>query len=273
LNRHNEDQAQRQEFEKVVNWLSTADYSKKQNDSYSRRQPGTGEWLLNSAKFQAWLTSESQTLFCPGIPGAGKIILASIVIDHLLNKMAPDTGVGVAYIYVGYNQPQEQQQPVNVLRGLLKQLLENSPCATIPESVQELYELPNRRRSNRSLREVVTVLQGIVQSFTRVFLLVDGLDEYHTPYDRDVFLSEIFNMQASSKLSLFATSREIPEIRERFVTHGSAIQTIRATSQDLQAYIRGYLPRIPSLRRYADLEKEIEAAVLESVDGMYVFTH
>jgi hypothetical protein len=39
-------------------------------------------WLLDSDEFQKWLKQSGQTMFCPGILGVGKTILASIVVDR-----------------------------------------------------------------------------------------------------------------------------------------------------------------------------------------------
>ena len=67
---------------KILDWLTPVDYGPQQTDNIRRRQPGTGQWLLDSAEYQTWLKTSKQTLFCPGIPGAGKTILTSIVIDR-----------------------------------------------------------------------------------------------------------------------------------------------------------------------------------------------
>ena len=50
-----------------------------------------------------------QTLFCPGIPGAGKTILASVVIDDLNIRFRKDSSVGVVYIYYDYRLRDEQK--------------------------------------------------------------------------------------------------------------------------------------------------------------------
>ncbi|PVI01419.1 hypothetical protein DM02DRAFT_525133, partial [Periconia macrospinosa] len=44
------------------------------------------EWLLNLAEFKSWIETKNQTLFCPGIPGAGKKILTSIVVEELSTR-------------------------------------------------------------------------------------------------------------------------------------------------------------------------------------------
>jgi hypothetical protein len=73
----------RKEDLEILQWITTSEYGSQQSDSLRRRQAGTGEWLLNSKEFQEWRNGSSKTLFCPGIPGAGKIILTSIVIKHI----------------------------------------------------------------------------------------------------------------------------------------------------------------------------------------------
>jgi hypothetical protein len=37
----------------ILNWLTLTDYAPHQNDFISRRQAGTGQWLLDSEEFQA----------------------------------------------------------------------------------------------------------------------------------------------------------------------------------------------------------------------------
>jgi hypothetical protein len=67
----------------------------------------------------------SQTLFCPGMPGAAKTSFTSLVIRHLEDRFRDDPGVAVTYIYVNYHGSQEQE-PVSLLASLLKQLIHGS---------------------------------------------------------------------------------------------------------------------------------------------------
>ena len=85
------------------------DYAPQQNDYIRRRQPGTGQWLLDSAEFQRWLYTGKQTLFCPGIPGAGKTILTSIVVDELTTRFGNDRIIGIAYVYCNFRRQHEQK--------------------------------------------------------------------------------------------------------------------------------------------------------------------
>jgi hypothetical protein len=71
-------------------------YPLQQSDFIAQREEGTGEWLLKSIEFQQWLAQTNQTLFCPGMPGAGKTITSSIVINHLHKTLGNDPAIGIA---------------------------------------------------------------------------------------------------------------------------------------------------------------------------------
>ncbi|EDN96577.1 hypothetical protein SS1G_01503 [Sclerotinia sclerotiorum 1980 UF-70] len=85
------------ESSKIIDWLTPINYAPQQQDYINQRQPGTGEWLLDSPEFRQWVESDVQRLFCPGIPGAGKTMLTSIVVEELTNRFGNDKSVGIAY--------------------------------------------------------------------------------------------------------------------------------------------------------------------------------
>src|SRR5436305_6782182 len=120
----------------IIDWLAAIDYGQQQSDFLSRRQEGTGQWLLDSVEFQEWLTQKKQTLFCPGIPGAGKTILTSIVVDYLDKTFQNDSRAGIAYVYCNFRR-QHEQKPEDVLASLLKQLIQEQTF--IPERMRMLY--------------------------------------------------------------------------------------------------------------------------------------
>ena len=71
------------ECQVIGDWLSPFDFDDIQQEIFKNCRKGTGKWMLESNGFQQWLSTHKGTLWCPGIPGAGKTYLASIVIDYL----------------------------------------------------------------------------------------------------------------------------------------------------------------------------------------------
>jgi DNA replication protein DnaC len=99
--RREQEDCQRQS---ILDWINPISYTPQQHDFITRRQEGTGQWLLDSAEFQAWLETDKQTLFCPGIPGAGKTILTSIIVEELTTRFSTDQTIGIAYIYCNFRR-------------------------------------------------------------------------------------------------------------------------------------------------------------------------
>jgi len=259
----------RKEDLEILNWLTPIDYGPQHSDFLKRRQPGTGQWLLDSVEYQAWLNTAKQTLFCPGIPGAGKTILTSIVVDNLCNRFHNDATVGIAYVYCNFRRKDEQKIDA-LLASLLKQLAQSQ--VSLPGSVKDLYDRHKRKQTRPSSDEILRALQSTAGSYSRVFIIVDALDECQVSDGcRTKLLSEIFSLQAKHGANLFATSRSIPEITEKF--QSSIFLEIRASIEDVRRYLDGCMSQLPEcVRNNHDLQEEIKVGIVKAVDGMYVAT-
>ncbi|KAI1015459.1 hypothetical protein LB504_010921 [Fusarium proliferatum] len=257
---------QTQENKDILQWLTPANYSLLQSDNIGRRQPGTGQWFIDSSEFCHWRDSPAQTIFCPGIPGAGKTILTSIVIDSLEALFSKDRTVGIAYVYCNF-QRQNDQTTKELLASLLKQLLQSLPA--IPYSVKLLYEQHRTKGSPPSLEDVSSNLLSTAKLFSRVFIMVDALDECRTTDGTQTeFLEEISKLQLHSRANVFATSRPIPEVKDHFET--SIVLEIRATDEDVERFLRGHMPQMPGFLRREGLEEFVIGEIIHSVQGMFL---
>jgi NACHT domain len=249
----------------VLNWLTPIDYAPQQNDFISRRQAGTGQWLLDSAEFQEWLKIEKKTLFCPGIPGAGKTIITAITIDDLNTQFQNNPTVGIAYLYCNFRR-RDEQKAEDLLASLLKQLCQKR--SVLPDSVETLYDRYKDNQGRPSFNEISRALQSIASIYSRVFIVIDALDECQVSDGcQSRFLLEVFNLQAKTRTNVFATSRFIPEITRKF--EGSTRLEIRASNEDVQRYLEGHIWQLPHfVQRSPKLQDEIKASISSAVDGM-----
>ncbi|KAL7936092.1 ankyrin repeat-containing domain protein [Trichoderma chlorosporum] len=253
-----------QEHQAILDWLTPVDYAPQHNDFISRRQDGTGQWFLESEGFQNWLKTDGQTLFCPGIPGAGKTIITAIVINHLFANFRHDPQIGIAYIYCNFRR-QDDQTVEKVLANLLKQLAQAQPC--LPSIVEKLYENHEYSRTRPSLDEITTALHSMAAAYSRTFIVVDALDECQG-LSRSRLLDEIFNLQAKTGANLFATSRMIDTIRKKF--DGYTTMEISAADGDVLAYLDGQISLRKSDIINDDIQDKIRAGVLKAADGMFL---
>jgi hypothetical protein len=266
LVRHHEHQGR----QTILDWITPTDYAAQQSDFIRRRQAGTGQWLIDSAEFQTWLNTKKQTLFCPGIPGAGKTILTSVVVESLHRRFQDDPSISVVYLYCNFRR-QDEQKAEDLLASLLKQLAQGR--SPLPDSVKSLHDGHRDKRTRPSFDEILGTLQSVATMYSRIFIIVDALDECQASDGcRMRFLLEMFNLQAKCQVSIFATSRFIPEINENFK---ECMQLeIRASKQDVQRYLDGHISQLPKcVLRSPELQDEIKAEIIKAVDGMYVSSH
>ena len=176
-------------------------------------------------------------MFCPGIPGAGKTILTAIVIDELTTQFSDDPTIGIAYMYCNFRR-QDEQKINDLLASLLKQLAETQ--LSLPSTVKELYNRHKTKRTRPSFDEISKSLQAITALYSRVFIIVDALDECQVSNScRQRFLLEMFNLQANHGVNLYATSRFIPEITTKFQANISL--EIRASKEDIGRYLEAHM--------------------------------
>ncbi|KAH8703741.1 ankyrin repeat-containing domain protein [Talaromyces proteolyticus] len=259
-------QGMNQKHQDILEWLAEADFTNQQSDIIAKRQKGTGEWMLESNEFKQWFEQENQTLFCPGIPGAGKTVITSVVIQHLDSVFRSDPTVGIAYLYFSLQQPQQHNQTAKMMRSLLRQLV-RIPTS---ESLMCLYGHYNSKGTSPSADEVLEVLCSVAASYSRVFIVVDALDEFQgSQEERMVFLSMMFKIQERIGANIFATSRFIKEIENEF--RGAIKLMIRAHDIDVQKYIDGRLQKIPLLAsKDLSLLQEIKGRVSKAAGEMFL---
>ncbi|KAM3075100.1 hypothetical protein ACMFMG_007443 [Clarireedia jacksonii] len=289
-----------QEHETILEWLTPIDYTLQHRDCLEKRQPGTGQWLLDSAEYlswlerhhffsqrlqgdfqqrqdsaayQSWLKTNKQTLFCPGIPGAGKTITTAIVVNDLYARFQNDPDIGIAYIYCDF-ELQDEQKPKHLLASLLRQLI---PSSSMPNIVKSLYSQHKGKRERVSIHDIRLALFHVVRAYSRTFIIIDALDERQVCYKgREDFLSYLSFLQkeAHSQVNVFATSRPLPDITWHFEEYfeGYLSQEIRAKDDDIHRYIDGQIShhRRPRISKYPDLQQVIRKEVVKAADGQFL---
>ncbi|PVI00925.1 hypothetical protein DM02DRAFT_706780 [Periconia macrospinosa] len=170
-------QMSKEERQAISKWLPNVVYQFQQSQYYthlSRRLENTRQWLLGSTVYTAWVKADRQTLFCPGPPGAGKSILTSVIIQDLKTLCRNHKSVGLAFTYCVFKR-QNDQSLQNVLAGLSRQLVERQPV--VPESIRKLYQGHEEGADRPLLKEVLKILQIVIGSYSKVYILIDALDE------------------------------------------------------------------------------------------------
>jgi Cdc6-like AAA superfamily ATPase len=223
---------------------------------------------LKSTPFIEWLEGKEKSLFCPGIPGTGKTMIASIVVDHLKTSFSDDK-TGKAFLYCIYKR-QDNQSVDDLLASLLGQLAVGQ--STVPKSIRELYDKHRRGEKPRlSRNEILEALSSITKTYSRTFIIIDALDECKTNHIRNELLSEVYKLQEGSDTRLMVTFR--PNIVPNPPSSVRELE-IRAYKEDVEEYISGRMSELPSVvQDNNELQCKIKTRILSLVDGMYVRLH
>ncbi|KAJ1324776.1 ankyrin repeat domain-containing protein 50 [Microdochium nivale] len=262
----------------ILDWIEKRSnrYEITQSDYYGRAQKGTGQWFLESESMQKWINGELGTVYCPGIPGAGKTIMASIVTNHLqlqLRTSQPSTNIAV--VYFNY-KTQDSQSLLCILWSILWQFTYRK--TRIDTCLKRFYS--DYERGAPSVDDLTALLCSLVRGGDHTFIVLDALDELSNiegPNSRKKLLDCIMHVQKAAKHNqarVLMTARPDTELSAS-VCPDATIQ-IYSAQQDLQLYLDKRLDNLDCLGEEDDndvaddLRRRIVEQIIKSAAGMFL---
>lgn len=259
------DAAQLQDYQALLEWLSTVHPRGVLLENLQRHHKGTGKWFLQHTLFVDWLAGSGGELLCTGDPGAGKTILASLAIEHA-TRLLPSENEAVVYVFCDYKQCAEQTA-ADLVATLLRQFIEATE--EVPEEVYDLYTGCRLSGPHPSLEDWTACLELVARKFQCVHVVIDALDECDAK-QRAGLLSSIRNLATHIKLKLMVTSRHVPDVLNLF--QNSDKLEISAPAEDLRMYVEARTAEMTQVILSPAFVVEIKDNVANSADGMYVLT-
>jgi hypothetical protein len=249
----------------LMGWICPVDYHVQHRDFIDRHQTGTGQWFLQDTKFQEWNRSKDATLFCPGIPGAGKTIMAALVIDHLLRSQHV-AAEPVTFIYCNYKR-QREQSARHILSSILRQIVDIQ--SGIPKLVQDFYTSHTAKRTTPSLDDIKQVIEAVSKDLRGLTIIVDALDECETRA-RQEFLSAVETLSRQCAVRLLVTSRPLPTVQAHPIFSSKPMLEVKASDEDLEKYIRSRANELHSrVMSKPDLLEDLVTSTIRATGGMY----
>ncbi|KAJ7613767.1 ankyrin repeat-containing domain protein [Mycena polygramma] len=252
------------ERDQMIEWYSPLNMFLRQADVFSAWEPGTGVWLLEHDLFREWKSGAGKALWCQGMPGAGKTVLASLI-THTLQVETESENIGVGVIYLEHRES-DVPPPSRLLAALWRQLVVGKP---ISQSLDKLYRKHREPRTRPTIEEDAAVLRSIISEYAKVFIVVDGLDEYPDE-QRDILLLHL--RAFGPAVNLLLTSR--PHIIVGHVVSNFETLEIRATEHDIRLYLDSKISKSSRLSKHVsdspNLHQQLEATVVERSDGMFL---
>jgi hypothetical protein len=204
-------------------------------------------------------------LWLHGIPGAGKTVLASFIVEDIKTRFVGDASndIGRAYYYCYFGRSQDETQ--HFLRWVINQLCRQS--GYIPSKIREY----SYHAVQPGTPDLVAALRAVAQRFRRVYIIIDALDESKSA-DYPILLSMLTEIAAIDKISLLATSRRVFEIENVLKDASIGISLSNPlVDEDIRVYTQSQLHSDRKFKHWPEsLRSEVEAALVRGAKGMYV---
>jgi len=228
----------------------------------------TGTWLIESKQFTDWKTNPNSFLWIYGIPGCGKTILSSTIIEDIIHHCSLNPALAVVYFYFDFNDI-ERQFHEKMIRSLITQLSIQSE--SIPLVLESLFSSKMNGRQQPMAGELLTTLRQMTRGFDETFIILDALDECR---DREQLLASIDEIVRWKRegLHILATSRKEKDIEEGFEPLMNDKNKICIQSalvdNDIRSYIHERLQTDRWLKKWKMQSTYIETMLMDKVDGM-----
>ncbi|KAF8861178.1 hypothetical protein BDZ45DRAFT_587267 [Acephala macrosclerotiorum] len=253
------------EQRQVYKWLQTTDPTPLHHRVCKQYEPGTGNWMLRSPEWMNWLQGKSRCVWIYGIPGAGKTVLISHLIENLMDHYKASTPKKCTYVYYYCYFGHNQEEAAPFLRWTINRLCREADH--VPTYLYKLFQ----HGGEPSLAELLCALEAILEEFDNVYIVVDAIDESMPREDLLRVLRDLATDSRFRKVQLLATSRQYIDIENVMELISEPVSMLNPLlNEDIKLYVRSQLESNPKFKHWAPhLVEEVLEALATKAKGMF----
>ena len=250
----------------VLKWYKSSDPEQNHQRSRSKHEPDTAKWIFDVKEFQAWTTQNGEMIWIHGIPGAGKTILCSTIIDHMQERCRNKDKSCVLYYYFDFSDSTKQSFS-SLLKSLIFQLVSRQDSEAT--GAEALYDKCKETQES-SEDELLEVLIEELKDIETTYLFIDALDECPEA-ERALFFNSFFTSSLPAVLSVLITSRKEPDIESALkdkVSHNITIQNADIDA-DVRIHVNNAISKDPAFSKWKPtIRQEMLDAIVSGSNGM-----
>ncbi|KAI1376240.1 hypothetical protein F4677DRAFT_419289 [Hypoxylon crocopeplum] len=249
-------------------WLVRTNPSSLHNRACKDYEPGTGDWVLRTPEWKDWLSitnGSRRCLWMHGIPGAGKTVLASHLVEEIKQHCGQAVNQNFANIYYYCYYAHNQDESVPFLEWTLSQLCRHA--TVIPDLIYKGYEKDQRPR----LEELLSGLEDVLKKVGAVYITLDAVDESEERSNLLRVIRDLSTDPRFGKIQLFVTSREYFDIERTMEPISTPLSMSNSfVQEDIERYVNVRLTSSLSFQHWPfELREEVKDALAKGAKGMF----
>ncbi|RPB17873.1 hypothetical protein L211DRAFT_854693 [Terfezia boudieri ATCC MYA-4762] len=262
----------------LLTLLTPLEPLKRHQDVKMIRTKNAAAWLLSSESFCNWRDSNTipvkdciRVFCCFGIPGAGKTVISSVVIDELYSQFHEYPTIGIACLYADYKD-QNNQILVHILGSFLRQLLTTAQ-ETIPKELIEMLAKIKRQGRKVATEDILALLRIRLQQLKRAFICIDAVDEMEPKVQQQLLdvLKELGTNHNNTRFFITGREHVENEVKKRLQAMLQHKMVISATRQDIEEFLWQQIREdLDTDSMDEALQKDIIDAIIGKSQGMWV---
>jgi len=221
--------------------------------------------MLRSPEWNNWIEGQNRSLWIHGIPGAGKTVLASYLIEEIKSHCKALSEKRRTHIYYYCYFGHDQDEALPFLRWVINRLCRESDA--VPSCVYNMF----KHGGTPSLVGLMDALELMLSaSFDTVYITIDAIDESMSRACLLKLLRDLATDARFEKLQLLITSRQYLDI-ERVMEDVSVAVSMSnpLVDEDIRTYVKSQLHTLPNFKRWPpNLLVEAEQALMSKAKGM-----
>jgi hypothetical protein len=254
--------------EKLRKWLSASNPEINFKAALGTYHPGTCLWFLESDRFKNWKLASRQSLWMHGIPGSGKTVMSSKIIDNLLSE-------GTSVLYFFFDTRDSGKQTLDdLLRSLILQLYTRGQSRNVLESLfVGKFGEGNKRLFSKDLE--TTFLSMVNSSGGKFKIVLDAMDECTTKADVLDWVQSSDSKSEFAEVGFLVTSRNGKVIESGFKKwlHQDCCVPLEteAINKDITGYIEFSLQSGRYFERWSNHPRvllKMKQGLIQRADGM-----
>lgn len=250
--------------EETYRWLHHTDPSPNHHRAQKNYESGTGDWILRYPEWISWLEAKTRSLWIRGIPGAGKTVLMSHLIEQIkkICDQSPKRDITYAFYYCYFAHKQDETKPF--LKWLISRLCRKADH--VPASINEL----RKNGGEPNVADLLTALASILTKFEVVYVAVDAIDESDLREDLLMVFQDLVTESRFKKLQLIASSREYIDIERKMAKFSVSVSMNNPyVEMDIRRYVKSILQSCDRFGPWPlELLHEVEETVTMGAKGM-----